>query len=72
MTFSAIHAVGSDKTSSRDDGDETMLFELDDEHKALQAMVRDFVDQEVAPRARHVDETGEYPWDTLRKMALQW
>ncbi len=46
-----------------------MLFELDDEHKALQAMVRDFVDQEVAPRARHVDETGEYPWDTLRKMA---
>ena len=46
-----------------------MLFELDDEHKALQAMVRNFVDQEVAPRARHVDETGEYPWDTLHKMA---
>ncbi|WP_423222956.1 acyl-CoA dehydrogenase family protein [Candidatus Amarolinea aalborgensis] len=46
-----------------------MLFELDDEHKALQSMVRDFVDQEVAPRARHVDETGEYPWDALHKMA---
>ncbi len=46
-----------------------MLFELDDEHKALRALVRDFVDQEVAPRARHVDETGEYPWETLRKMA---
>ena len=46
-----------------------MLFELDDEHKALHAMVRDFVDREVAPRARHVDETGEYPWDTLKKMA---
>ncbi len=46
-----------------------MLFELDDEHKALQALARDFVAQEVTPRARHIDETGEFPWPALRKMA---
>lgn len=46
-----------------------MFFDLNEEHRALRAMVRDFVDNEVAPRARHIDETGEYPWETLRRMA---
>ena len=32
-------------------------------------MVRDFVEKEVIPRARQVDESGEFPWETLRAMA---
>ncbi len=46
-----------------------MFFDLDEEHRALRAMVRDFVDNEVAPRARHIDESGEFPWEVLRRMA---
>ena len=46
-----------------------MNFDLSEEHRMLQATVRAFVAKEVAPRARHVDETGEFPWETLRSMA---
>jgi alkylation response protein AidB-like acyl-CoA dehydrogenase len=46
-----------------------MDFDLTDEHRMLQQAVRQFVAKEVAPRARHVDETGEFPWETLRPMA---
>ena len=46
-----------------------MNFDLSEEHRMLQATVRAFVAKEVAPRARHVDETGEFPWETLRAMA---
>ncbi|PKO23744.1 MAG: acyl-CoA dehydrogenase [Chloroflexi bacterium HGW-Chloroflexi-1] len=45
-----------------------MDFNLNEEHRMLQGIVREFVEKEVAPRARHVDETGEFPWDTLRAM----
>jgi alkylation response protein AidB-like acyl-CoA dehydrogenase len=31
--------------------------------------VRDFVEKEVKPRARQVDESGEFPWETLQAMA---
>ena len=46
-----------------------MDFDLTDEHSMLQETVREFVTKEVAPRARDVDETGDFPWETLRKMA---
>jgi butyryl-CoA dehydrogenase len=46
-----------------------MDFELAEEHRLLQRMVRDFVEKEVMPRARQVDESGEFPWETLRAMA---
>jgi butyryl-CoA dehydrogenase len=46
-----------------------MDFELSAEHRLLRASLRDFVDKEVAPRAAQIDETGEFPWDTLRAMA---
>ena len=46
-----------------------MDFDLSEEHRLLQQSLREFVEQEVAPRARHIDESGEFPWDTLRAMA---
>ena len=46
-----------------------MDFDLSEEHRMLQATVREFVAKEVAPRARHVDETSEFPWETLYAMA---
>ena len=45
-----------------------MNFDLSDEHRMLQETVHAFVAKEVAPRARHVDETGEFPWETLRAL----
>jgi alkylation response protein AidB-like acyl-CoA dehydrogenase len=47
----------------------TMNFDLTPEHQRIRAEVRRFAEQEIAPRARHVDETGEFPAATLRKMA---
>jgi butyryl-CoA dehydrogenase len=46
-----------------------MDFELSGEHRLLQQSVRDFVAREVAPRAGHLDESGEFPWEVLRAMA---
>jgi len=45
-----------------------MNFDLSEEHRMLQQVVREFVAREVIPRARHVDETGEFPWETLRAL----
>src|SRR5512136_2931162 len=45
-----------------------MDFDLSEEHRMLQETVRAFVAKEVTPRARHVDESGEFPWETLRSM----
>ncbi len=46
-----------------------MNFDLAPEHQRIRAEVRRFAEQEIAPRARHVDETGEFPAETFRKMA---
>jgi butyryl-CoA dehydrogenase len=43
--------------------------QLSDEHKMIRKMVREFAVKEVAPRAKEIDETAEFPWDTIRKMA---
>ncbi len=45
-----------------------MDFAFNEEHKLFRDMVRNFVAKEVRPRARHVDETGEFPWEAIRKM----
>ncbi len=45
-----------------------MDFMFNEEHRLFRDMVRDFVAKEVRPRARHIDETGEFPWDAIRKM----
>jgi len=45
-----------------------MDFELSDEQRMWRETIRGFCDQEVAPQARHVDETGEFNWGAVRKM----
>ena len=40
-----------------------MNFELSDELQALQASVRRLAQDKVRPRAREIDQTGEYPAD---------
>ncbi len=45
-----------------------MDFAFNEEHRLFRDMVRDFVAKEVRPRARHIDETGEFPWESIRKM----
>lgn len=46
-----------------------MDFELTQEQKMFQKVVRDFCTAEVAPYAAEVDETGELHWPAIRKMA---
>lgn len=48
-------------------GDE--LVYVTDEHRMFRSMVREFAEKEVAPRASEIDETQEFPIDTIRKMA---
>jgi alkylation response protein AidB-like acyl-CoA dehydrogenase len=43
------------------------LYQLTDDHRAMQAAVREMVEKSVAPRAAEIDAKGEYPWD-IRKL----
>jgi alkylation response protein AidB-like acyl-CoA dehydrogenase len=43
-------------------------FELTHEQLMIRDAVRAFAEREIAPRAHHVDETGEFPAATFRKM----
>ncbi len=45
-----------------------MHFDLTDEQQLIRQAVREFAQKEIAPLARHVDETGEFPAATFRKM----
>lgn len=46
-----------------------MDFDLSEEHRLLRQSVRGFVDKEIAPRARQVDETEEFPWPAIKGLA---
>jgi alkylation response protein AidB-like acyl-CoA dehydrogenase len=46
-----------------------MDFELNDEQKMFQRVVRDFCEAEVKPHAAEVDAKAELHWETIRKMA---
>ncbi len=46
-----------------------MDFDLSEEHRLLRQSVRGFVDKEIAPRARHIDESGEFPWPAIKGLA---
>ncbi|MGQ0602510.1 MAG: acyl-CoA dehydrogenase family protein [Anaerolineales bacterium] len=46
-----------------------MHFDLTSEQQMWRDSVRDFCDKEVAPRARHADESGEFNWEAVRKGA---
>ncbi len=45
-----------------------MNFDLSEEQNMWREVIHDFVAREVKPKARHVDETGEFNWDAVRKM----
>lgn len=45
-----------------------MDFDLSQEQRMIQQAVREFAEKAIAPQARHVDESGEFPADTFRKM----
>jgi acyl-CoA dehydrogenase len=40
-----------------------------EEQRQITEMVSDFVDEEVVPRAKEIDETDEFPWDLVEQMA---
>jgi len=43
-------------------------FHLGEEEKMIQEMVRDFVEKEVKPVAEKLDETGEFPYEIMKKL----
>ena len=45
-----------------------MDFELSDEQQFVRQTVREFVQNELAPRAKQIDETGEFPHDVFKQM----
>ena len=45
-----------------------MDFELNEEQLMWRSIVHDFVAKEVKPKAREVDESGEFNWAAVRKM----
>jgi len=44
-------------------------FEFTEEQKMFQAMMRDFVNQEIAPVAAQWEEEGQFPYDVWKEMA---
>jgi len=42
-------------------------FSMTEEQKELRKLAREFASKEIAPRAADHDETGEFPWEILRK-----
>lgn len=42
-------------------------FDLSEEQKALIDLARQFGENEMAPRVEHHDQTGEYPWEVIKK-----
>jgi cyclohexanecarboxyl-CoA dehydrogenase len=45
-----------------------MDFALTSEQEELSRTLRNFARKELAPRSRHWDKTGEFPWDALRQL----
>lgn len=48
-----------------------MDFQLTEEQRAIQELVRDFAEKEIAPRASEIDKCDEFPADIFRKMGEQ-
>jgi alkylation response protein AidB-like acyl-CoA dehydrogenase len=46
-----------------------MDFKLSPEHEMFRQTVHEFAQNEIAPRALEVDQTHEFPWDNIKKMA---
>lgn len=46
-----------------------MNFDLTSDQKMLQDQVRKFADTELAPSAPEIDQSAEFPWENIKKMA---
>jgi alkylation response protein AidB-like acyl-CoA dehydrogenase len=46
-----------------------MDFALNEEQEMFRRTVREFAEKEVAPRAAETDETGQFPWPIVERMA---
>ena len=44
------------------------LFPFTEEHEMIRQTARDFAQKEIAPIAAEFDESGEFPYDTIKKM----
>src|SRR5512142_2683599 len=44
------------------------LFTLSEEHKMIQSAARDFARNAIGPIAAQFDESGEFPFETIKKM----
>jgi butyryl-CoA dehydrogenase len=44
-------------------------FELSEQQQMLKKTVKEFAKNEIAPIAKEIDKSGEFPWDCVRKMA---
>jgi alkylation response protein AidB-like acyl-CoA dehydrogenase len=47
----------------------SMEFKLTEQHNILRRTVREFAEKEIRPIARQYDESQEFPWETVKKMA---
>ena len=45
-----------------------MDFELTEEQRMIRDLARDFAEGEIAPIAARIDESGEFPYETVKKM----
>ncbi|HID87989.1 MAG TPA: acyl-CoA dehydrogenase, partial [Anaerolineae bacterium] len=45
-----------------------MDFELTEEQRMIRDLARDFAQNEIAPIAARIDETGEFPHETIKQM----
>lgn len=46
-----------------------MDFFLSEDQLAIREAAREFAQQEIAPKAQELDETSEFPWENVKKMA---
>jgi alkylation response protein AidB-like acyl-CoA dehydrogenase len=49
---------------------ETAIFPFTDEHKMIRNAARDFAQKEIAPIAAQFDESGEFPYETIKKLGV--
>ena len=47
-----------------------MNFDLTEEQRMWKKSVHDFVEKEVRPKAKEVDEKSEFNWSATRKMGV--
>jgi len=45
------------------------MFQLDEEQRLILQSVREIVQKEISPRETDLDETGQFPWETVRILA---